>query len=104
MIRPYCSRNGRIWYSVRRSMNANMHLRAVERRDRDEVEDHQQQVDLDEQEQDLRRRRSGTIAVSGARMKRSGSAADRGEDEVRERAGGRHDRLAAPAALRGSAG
>ena len=22
-MNPYCSRNGRIWYSVRRSMNAN---------------------------------------------------------------------------------
>ena len=65
MMKPYCSRSGRTWYSVRRSMNANMHLRAVERRDRDEVEDHQQQVDLDEQEQDLRRRCPATIDVSG---------------------------------------
>ena len=24
MKNPYCSRNGRTWYSVRRSMNANM--------------------------------------------------------------------------------
>ena len=52
-MKPYCSRNGRTWYSVRRSMNANMHLRAVERRDRDEVEDHQHEVDLDEQVQDV---------------------------------------------------
>ena len=40
-------------------------LRAVERRDRDQVEDHQEQVDLDEQVEDLQTSIGSWTASSG---------------------------------------
>ena len=52
---PYCSRTARTWQARPRVEERVQHLRAVQRRDRDEVEDHQQQVDLDEEEEDARR-------------------------------------------------
>ena len=66
MMKPYCSRIGRTWYSVRRSRKREQDLRAVERRDRDQVEDHQHDVDQDEQVQDLDEQIGPGTASSGS--------------------------------------
>ena len=78
------------------------HLRPVERRDRDEVEDHQQQVDLDEEEQHIDEDVAGPVELRlvddvAQRDRRGGR-----QDEVRQRPGGGDDRLAAPPVTRGS--
>ena len=102
MRKPYCSRNGRIWYSVRRSMNANITFEPSSGGIGMRLKIISSEVDPDEEDQDLDDDAGRRPAV--ARMYRSGMRGDRREHEVRERSGGRHDRLAPRARRRGSSG
>ena len=68
------------------------HLGTVERRDRDQVEDHQQQVDLDEQVEDLQhqQRELDDQLRIGEQVAQRDRAGDR-QHQVRDRPGGGHD-------------
>ena len=93
-------------YSVCAVERREQHLRAVERRDRDEVEDHQDDVDVDEevedQDDDLGDRAS-RLRVDHER-ERQRDRRDRGQERFESGPGGGDDRLAAVGRPRGSIG
>src|SRR5215210_9463212 len=72
-------------------------LGAVERRDRDEVEQHQDDVELDEDDEDPGQQRDllGKLEVRGEVAERDRGSD--GEDQVGERSSGRDKRLTVPA-------
>ena len=97
--KPYCSRIGRSCHAVCAVEDREQHLRAVEGRDRDEVEDHQDDVDRHEAVEHEADEARAPIAIwPVASSEPQQDRADDRQDQVRERTRGGDDRLAPSAA------